>query len=415
MLRLGKHKPDPVDNRSSRHSNTGFSKLVAINIARRGSRQMEDLTIAQAPGAPPLQNGGPVTPNPKPSRHHASKPSFFSRPGKQHHEARIQSHAPSSSSTYATNSLGRPNDARYSLALTSHPPDSISIPPPQLIKRKPSSADKDAVSRPRVPRFSESPPQVITSAGHYLDAVTEESASCCSSISDDTCVTAKLVGLTAPNPNSTKRALDAGDLATSVDMTPMQASVMSRSRPLSSGRGERASVVERPIVISLKGPTVKTDRAGGKVTAKETAAPPGRPMVSHRRAASDGESVNQRPSGAMVAKPLPPAPPELLTSSHDRVAYLNAQIQGLAHRRINIHRSIRQILALMPADDVMASNEVLRKRRDEKLKVDSLKDELAEVQKEEHELGLKLHRAYKRMDKNAEFEPTTLWVRRVTT
>ena len=57
---------------------------------------------------------------------------------------------------------------------------------------------------------------------------------------------------------------------------------------------------------------------------------------------------------------------------------------------------------------------MLRKRESEKLKVENLRTELAEVQRLEYELGLKLHRAYKRLDRDAEYEPTTLWVRRVT-
>ncbi len=68
----------------------------------------------------------------------------------------------------------------------------------------------------------------------------------------------------------------------------------------------------------------------------------------------------------------------------------------------------------MPTDNLMASAEVIRKRELEKRKVENLKNELAEIQREEDELGLKLHRAYKRMDRDADCEPTTLWVKRVT-
>jgi hypothetical protein len=114
-----------------------------------------------------------------------------------------------------------------------------------------------------------------------------------------------------------------------------------------------------------------------------------------------------------TSKALPPAPPEL-SSANDRVAHLNARLESLAHRRLNINRSIKQMTELMPTDNLMASEAVVRKREVEKLKVEGLRQELAEVQREEYELGLKLHRAYKRMDKDAEYEPTTLWVRRVT-
>jgi hypothetical protein len=69
---------------------------------------------------------------------------------------------------------------------------------------------------------------------------------------------------------------------------------------------------------------------------------------------------------------------------------------------------------LMPTDGVLITNEVRRKRELEKLKVEGLREEEADVRRQEHEIGLRLHRAYKRRDKNAEYELTSLWVRRVT-
>lgn len=135
--------------------------------------------------------------------------------------------------------------------------------------------------------------------------------------------------------------------------------------------------------------------------------------AAHGRASSNAEST-RRSSILSTTKPLPPAPPEL-ASSDDRIAQLNAILAGLAHRKVNINKSIQQMTELMPRDHLMANEEVLRKREIEKQKVEGLKQELAEIQHEEYDLGLKLHRAYKRLDKEAEFEPTTLWVRRITT
>lgn len=124
--------------------------------------------------------------------------------------------------------------------------------------------------------------------------------------------------------------------------------------------------------------------------------------------------MSERPgSVASTSKALPLAPPEMQTA-HDRVGHLNARLESLANRRININKSIVKMTELMPTDNLMASDAVLRKREAEKLKVENLKAELAEVQRLEYELGLKLHRAYKRQDRDAEYEPTTLWVRRVT-
>ena len=53
-------------------------------------------------------------------------------------------------------------------------------------------------------------------------------------------------------------------------------------------------------------------------------------------------------------------------------------------------------------------------RQEIKRTVEGLNKELAEVVKDEHETGLKLHRALKRDDEFAAYEPTSIWVRRVT-
>lgn len=138
---------------------------------------------------------------------------------------------------------------------------------------------------------------------------------------------------------------------------------------------------------------------------------------AHNPALTRVAQVPDRPSSRAsdINKTLPPAPPEASAGeAQDRVGLLNAQLRALANRRININRSIQQMTELMPTDKLMNSRDVVRKREEEKKKVEALRLELSEVQREEYELGLKLHRAYKRLDREAEWEPTTLWVRRVT-
>ncbi|KIE03126.1 hypothetical protein MAJ_00640, partial [Metarhizium majus ARSEF 297] len=132
----------------------------------------------------------------------------------------------------------------------------------------------------------------------------------------------------------------------------------------------------------------------------------------YRRSTSDIKSADRRASTLSMSKPLPPAPPEL-SLADDPVSQLNTQLNSLAHRRANIEKSIKQMTELMPQDNLLASDQVLRRREEEKQKVEGLREELAVIQSQEHELGLRLFRAYKRQDKNAEYEPTTLWVRRV--
>lgn len=134
---------------------------------------------------------------------------------------------------------------------------------------------------------------------------------------------------------------------------------------------------------------------------------------------SDSNSNSSRPASIMsnMDKDLPPPPsqaPASATSTGDRINQLNSQLQDLANRRLNINRAIRQMTELMPQDNLMLPDEVRRKREVEKRKIEELNAKLADIGREEHDLGMKLHRAYKKLDQQTEYEPTTLWVRRAT-
>lgn len=182
---------------------------------------------------------------------------------------------------------------------------------------------------------------------------------------------------------------------------PAVPSVMDRRRPICGRDSDsRGSGNAEPIKISLRSASISTPFTG---MAQETF-----------RASPLGEvkEKSSRPSSILsTTKALPPAPPEV-DSTKNRVELLSAKIEGLAHRRLNITRSIAQMTELMPQDRLLASEEVLRRREDEKKKVERLKEELAEVQQEEYELGIKLHRAYKRQERESEWESGSLWVKR---
>ena len=212
-----------------------------------------------------------------------------------------------------------------------------------------------------------------------------------------------------------------------------QSPVMDRKRPPVMGRG-RGPAAEygsplgsnpvgssEPVVISLKSAYMTSPFSGAAPKERTSKMAPSAVdrLPPHMRPAPRTNTMMSTDSDRMsvlsTSKALPPAPPEITTmNANDRVAYLNAKLQGLSNRRLNINRSIKQMTELMPTDNLMASDAVIRKREMEKLKVEGLRTELAEVQREEYELGLKLHRAYKRLDRDAQYEPTTLWVRRVT-
>lgn len=121
-------------------------------------------------------------------------------------------------------------------------------------------------------------------------------------------------------------------------------------------------------------------------------------------------SAEQAAKESRHNKTLPKSPPEV--EAQTRVASLQATLDSLRRRKTNIQTVLHELTNVVQpssvAYDIAAKKEIKRT-------VEGLEGELAEIRKEEHETGLKLHRAWKRADGEAAFEPTTLWVRRVTT
>ncbi|CAL3963508.1 hypothetical protein PZA11_001106 [Diplocarpon coronariae] len=127
-------------------------------------------------------------------------------------------------------------------------------------------------------------------------------------------------------------------------------------------------------------------------------------------------SLSNYTTGTGPGKSLPPSPFLNTSLNNDPITKLQATLSALEHRRTNIVRSIRQMTELMPKDSIMDTSEVRRKREVEKKKIEALRVEEADVRREEHEVGLKLHRARRRKERE-EGEGGTmtgLWVRRVT-
>ncbi|KAI1323335.1 hypothetical protein F5Y16DRAFT_347219 [Xylariaceae sp. FL0255] len=194
---------------------------------------------------------------------------------------------------------------------------------------------------------------------------------------------------------------------------PAPISILDRGRPIVAGyeNSPRPSPTTEPMRIMLDSPYYTTSPTTSSSTLKPRPAtkmnvlPSGAANLSTLSLVSNS-SIDTKD------KSLPPAPPEALAT--DRVAELNAMHQSLANRRINLNKAIHQMTELMPMDNILASDAVRRKREMEKMKVEALRTELADVERQSYEIGLKLHRAYKRLDRDAEYEPTTLWVRRVT-
>lgn len=421
MRMMGRSRPEPVDSRPPWHGASGRSRLVQpvrddmnvvpLNVPRKsgkraGRGELGGPPSMMRPSGPETSDAGgasrwplPLTSNQKASRRPAvvspppSRPPMYPGAGAQAY--------PSPPDVDFLAQSPRPAAARSTepSPTTSSPyPDALPTSSAKAIKRKPPPSANPSSTTPA--RDSATPslaqPHLAPDSASPRQSTPQGAwAQPASRFSVTTYATS--------NPGSPLQSMD-GFHPQVPALPALQTSVMDRRRPFSGASGAKAS--EEPIFISMSSPYSAVDK--GKQSALQHTE-----HASHARVTSDADSADRRSSILSMAKPLPPAPHEL-SSSQDRVAHLNAQIQGLAHRRININRSIQQMTELMPTDNLMASSQVLRKREAEKQKVEALKEELAEVQREEYDLGLKLHRAYKRLDKDAEFEPTTLWVRRVT-
>lgn len=110
-----------------------------------------------------------------------------------------------------------------------------------------------------------------------------------------------------------------------------------------------------------------------------------------------------------TSKSLPQSPPE--ANAVDRVSLLQAKLDSLNRRRGNLATVIHELTHVVQPSSIAYD---LASRQEIKKTVDGLNAESAAVAKEIHETGMKLHRAMKRRDEESMFEPTGLWVRRVT-
>ncbi|MCJ1282636.1 hypothetical protein MMC26_001961 [Xylographa opegraphella] len=111
-----------------------------------------------------------------------------------------------------------------------------------------------------------------------------------------------------------------------------------------------------------------------------------------------------------TSKTLPLSPPT--AAAVDRVSLLQAQLDSLNRRRQNLATVIYELTHVVQPSSIAYD---IASRQEIKKSVEGFHAESAQVAKEIYETGMKLHRAMKRRDEESMFEPTGLWVRRVTT
>ena len=108
-------------------------------------------------------------------------------------------------------------------------------------------------------------------------------------------------------------------------------------------------------------------------------------------------------------KSLPTTPAD--ETAVDRVTLLEAKLSTLNKRKAGLQTVIDELTNVVQPNSLVYDN---ASRQEIKRTVESFQKESAAVAKEIHDTGLKLHRAMKKRDDASAFEPTGLWVRRVT-
>ena len=152
--------------------------------------------------------------------------------------------------------------------------------------------------------------------------------------------------------------------------------------------------LDSPSILNRKRPVPPAGIPSIKATIRK-------PTPSEMQLSSTSEIESERNT-----KTLPKSPPEV--DAVTRVASLQATLDNLRRRRSNLQTVIHELTNVVQPSSIAYD---IASRQEIKKTVDGLSKELAEVVKEEHETGLKLHRAWKRSDDNS-FE-SVLWVRRI--
>jgi hypothetical protein len=179
-------------------------------------------------------------------------------------------------------------------------------------------------------------------------------------------------------------------------------SIMNRSRPIPSRNyspGPESPVISTPPPMRkpLSNAHARPARTSSRVLPAGLASPSS--ITSPTSSVSGGGG-----------KALPPVPGALNAADH--VATLQARLDDLATQRGNVERVLRDLTDPAACNPLVSNFRVEREREK---RVAALRDELNEIGLLEHDVGLRMHRAQRRKEREEGYEGfTTLWVRRVT-
>lgn len=123
-------------------------------------------------------------------------------------------------------------------------------------------------------------------------------------------------------------------------------------------------------------------------------------------------SSTHLPRKSSAPTPSPPSPP-IEEKPKDRIARLEDEQESLEERKRALKKEIKELEMLLPPNPT-SHNRGTREEMKEQMEI--LNNAVADVDKELHDLGMKLHRAYRRFEERSGKEgPTHLWISRVVT
>ncbi|EAT84229.2 hypothetical protein SNOG_07953 [Parastagonospora nodorum SN15] len=105
-----------------------------------------------------------------------------------------------------------------------------------------------------------------------------------------------------------------------------------------------------------------------------------------------------------------PSPPTSLSAA-DHIAVLESAMEDLRIRRSNVYRLLNDLNNAAPPNPLITD---FKRARLVEQRKRSFEDELCEIKREEYEVGMKLHRAWKKREREDPNVGSAIWVRRVT-
>ncbi|KAK2738020.1 hypothetical protein FQN57_007286 [Myotisia sp. PD_48] len=175
----------------------------------------------------------------------------------------------------------------------------------------------------------------------------------------------------------------------------------------------------QPLVSRFSTTTYATTDAGSPPSSPDPVsadnnAPPVPDISARMQALSAKGSALRKPTPSQIdestRKTLPRSPPEM--KAGNRIDEMEAKLKDLSRRKANVGTIINELTQVIQPSSVAYD---LATKSEVNKTVQSLNNELADIKKDEHDIGLKLLRAYKKRDESDIYESGSgLWIKRVT-